>query len=69
VYHAHRGSTELVFEDRTLARALQRVLARPAGIYGVMLLEDFGGDSQDLGRALRMLVDEGLLRRFTEPRD
>ena len=25
VYHAHRGSTELVFEDRTLARALQRV--------------------------------------------
>ena len=69
VYHAHRGSTEMVFEDRTLARALQRVLARPAGIYGVMLLEDFGGDSQDLGRALRMLVDEGLLRRFTEPRD
>ena len=34
-----------------------------------MPLEDFGGDSQDLGRALRMLVDGGLLRRFTDPPD
>jgi hypothetical protein len=49
-----------------LARTLQRVLARPGGTYGVTLLEDFGGD-QDLGRALRMLVGGGQLRRFTEP--
>jgi hypothetical protein len=67
VHHARRGSTELIFEDRTLARALQRVLARPGGIYGAALLQEFGGDSQDLGRALEMLVGARLLRRFTDP--
>jgi ribosomal protein L16 Arg81 hydroxylase len=66
VYHARRRSTDLIFEDRALARALQRVLARPGGIYGATLLEEFGGDSQDLGRALKMLVGGGLLRRVTD---
>jgi DNA-binding MarR family transcriptional regulator len=67
VYHARRGTTELIFEDRTLARVLHRVLARADGIYGATLLEQFGGDGQDLGRALKMLVTAGLLRRSTDP--
>jgi len=66
VHRARRGTTELIFEDRTLARALHRVLARPDGIYGAALLEQFGGDGQDLGRALKMLVTAGLLARSTE---
>jgi hypothetical protein len=69
VHQARRGTTELIFEDRTLARALHRVLARPDGIYGTTLLEQFGGDGQDLGRALRMLVTAGLLARSTDPPD
>jgi hypothetical protein len=67
VHQARRGSTELIFEERALAQALQRVLARPDGVCGATLLEELGGDGQDLGRALRMLVDAHLLRRFTEP--
>jgi 50S ribosomal protein L16 3-hydroxylase len=66
VHRARRGTTELIFEDRTLARALHRVLARPDGIYGATLLEQFGGDGQDLGRALKMLVTAGLLVRSTD---
>jgi 50S ribosomal protein L16 3-hydroxylase len=66
VHQARRGTTELIFEDRPLARALHRVLARPDGIYGATLLEQFGGDGQDLGRALKMLVTAGLLARSTD---
>jgi len=62
---ARRSTTELIFEDRTLARALHHVLGRPDGIYGATLLEQFGGDGQDLGRALKMLVTAGLLARST----
>jgi hypothetical protein len=67
VRHARQGSTELVFEDRALARALQGVLTQPRGVYGATLLEKFRGDGQDLGRALRMLVGARLLRRSTDP--
>jgi len=49
VHQARRGTTELIFEDRTLARAHHRVLGRSDGIYGATLLEQFGGDGQDLG--------------------
>jgi hypothetical protein len=67
VEHARRRSTDLILEDRSLARALRRVLAQPGGTYGATLLEEFGGDSQDLGRALKMLVEGRLLRRSTDP--
>jgi len=67
VFHARRGSTELILEDRALARALKRALTQPGGIHGVTLLEEFEGDSQDLGRALKMLVGTRLLRRSTDP--
>jgi len=67
VHRARHGSTELILDDRALARALRRVLGQPGGVYGATLLEEFGGDSQNLGRALRMLVGGGLLRRSTDP--
>ena len=66
VSHARGGSTELIFEDRRLARTLQRVLTRPGGTYGAQLLEEFGGNGQDLGRALRVLVGGRLLRRLAD---
>jgi 50S ribosomal protein L16 3-hydroxylase len=67
VHHARRGSTELILEDRALARLLQHVLTQPGGVHGTALLERFGGDSQDLAGALRMLVAKKLLRRSTDP--